>query len=111
MIILFALLLVVSATTDTRKQEVGEYCTATNPSTIAAGDKLRNAVCTANDVRISQIVYVAGPTSCTIGQNVLLTMNVQWQCTSQSRYDVSAYIAMGLFLFFILSFIPNRKVI
>jgi hypothetical protein len=64
------------------------YCMGNNP--VNAG---RCTTCTANDVRISDISRLSGPTTCVIGQTITLDIQVKWSSTANGRYDVASYLA------------------
>jgi hypothetical protein len=53
----------------------------------------RKGVCTANDVKISQITLLSAGQSCNIGDVLTIDIAVQWSSTANGRYDVAAYIA------------------
>lgn len=49
--------------------------------------------CTANDVSITAITVVGGPSSCTGGQNITLDLDVTVQFASPNRWDVGIFIS------------------
>lgn len=77
-----------------RRRAAQELCFAhCSPPSARAPLTRTPAVCTANDVSISNIQRVGGASSCTIGSTVTVDIAVLWQSTAAGRYDVSTYIA------------------
>ncbi len=70
-------------------QELSRYCLLSNPI-----NERRSGICTANDVRIAQIVLVGAPRSCVVGDKVSITMKANFVATANARYDVGSYIAL-----------------
>ncbi len=69
-------------------QQTSNWCMGNNP--INAG---KCTTCTANDVSISDLKLLSGPPSCTIGQQITISIRVKWLSTANGRYDVAAYLA------------------
>ncbi len=53
----------------------------------------RCKTCTANDVSIAELTRLSGTSSCVIGTQIVLSIQVKWLSTANGRYDVAAYIA------------------
>lgn len=66
------------------------YCMENNPINL---DKA-GSVCTANDIRIAQILNQGPATTCVVGQVTNINMKANFVATAQTRYAVGSYIAL-----------------
>ncbi len=56
---------------------------------------LQSAPCSANDVRFGNITVLSGPTSCTIGQEITITLQAEVIAGSAERYDIGFWVNTG----------------
>ena len=66
---------------------------AFSPTQCAASRAGSNLGCTANDVKITGISVVAGPASCTGGQNITLDLDLTVLFAPGDRYDIGIFIS------------------
>src|SRR5262245_37068777 len=50
--------------------------------------------CTANDVRVAKFNVIAGPSECTVGEPINVTLQAEEVATASERYDVGLFVAL-----------------
>src|SRR5262249_29785756 len=71
--------------------------------------------CTPDDVKVAKFNVISGPTSCTNGQNITVTLQAEEKSGAAKRYDVGLFVALdggnaltgSCYLDFLSPVVPN----